>query len=86
MACQVWRWAHLKYDVALGTEEAKVALVAEVVEGGVEEVGGEGGDHAAEEDLPGQLHAPEGGDLLHSKEEATHRGAKGRGHTGRCPR
>ena len=51
-------------DVAVGLELAEGALVAEAGEGRVEEVGGEGAHHAAEERLPRQLHVPVGRDLV----------------------
>ena len=51
-------------DVAVGLELPEGALVAEAGEGRVEEVGGEGAHHAAEERLPRQLHVPVGRYLL----------------------
>ena len=51
-------------DVAVGLELAEGAFVAEAGEGRVEEVGGEGAHHAAEERLPRQLHVPVGRDLV----------------------
>ena len=43
----------------LGLEQAKVVLVLEAVERGVEQVGGEGGHHTAEEHLPREFVLPE---------------------------
>ena len=54
-------------DVAVGLELAEGPLVPEPREGRVEEVGGEGAHHAAEEGLPGELHVPVRRHLLHGK-------------------
>ena len=49
----------------------------------VEQVDGEGGEHAGEEDHPAELHAPEGRHLLHGKEQATDRSPEGGRHPSR---
>ena len=62
----MWRGQHSKilrsYQVLgreLSLEQAEVVLVLESVEGGVEQVGGEGGHHATEEHLPREFVLPE---------------------------
>ena len=51
---------HIEEDVSVGLELAKVACVGESLKGRVEQISGEGGHHAAKENLPGQRHGPEG--------------------------
>ena len=58
-------------------EESKVSLIFKSVKGRVEKVGGEGGHHAAEEDLPGEFIFPERRDLLHGEEQSAHRSSEG---------
>lgn len=58
--CHQGKSIHIKEDVSLGLELAEVACVGEPLKGGVEEISGERGHHAAEEDLPGQRQGPEG--------------------------
>ena len=65
-------------DILLVPTIEFTSCILEAREGRVEEVGGEGRDHAAEEDLPGHLHVPEGRHLLHGEQEAAHRGTEGR--------
>ena len=60
-----------------------MSLVFEVLDAGIEERGGERGDHAAEKGLPGQGDAPVGGDFLEGEQEAADGGAKGRSDPGR---
>ena len=67
----------------LGLEEAEVVLVLESVEGGVEQVGGEGCDHATKENLPRKFVFPERRYLLHGKEEAAYWSPESRGYSGR---
>ena len=68
----------------LGLEEAEVVLVLEAVERGVEQVGGEGGRHAAEEDLPRKFVFPKRRNFFHGKEKAADRSTEGRGDSGCC--
>ena len=77
--------SNLENDVGFRLEQPEVPLIPEAPEGRVEEVGGEGGHHAAEEGLPGELHVPEGGHLLHGEEKSAHRCAESRGDAGSDP-
>ena len=67
---------HQVFGSEFGFEQPEVVFVLETVKGGVEQVGGEGGRHAAEEHLPGELILPEGRHLLHGEQEAAHGSAK----------
>lgn len=60
----------MEYDVRLRLEQPEVSSVLEALEGRVEKVSGERGDHAAEERLPGKLQVPKRRDLLHGEEES----------------
>ena len=66
----------MKNDVGFFFEQPEVALIPEPPERAVEQVGGEGGHHAAEEGLPGEFHVPEGRDFLHGEEKAANRSAE----------
>ena len=66
-------------------KEAKHAPVAEALEGSVEQVGRGGRHTTAEERLPGEAARPEGGEVLHGKEQSSDRRVEGCCYTGRHP-
>ena len=51
-----------------GFEQPEIIFVLKAMKGGVEQVRGKGGGHAAEEHLPGELILPKGRYLLHGEQ------------------
>ena len=77
--------ACLEDDVLVGFEEAEHAVEVELVEGRVEEIAGERGDHAAEERHPAELEAPERRHFLHGEQQAADGCRERRRHARRRP-
>ena len=75
----------LEDDVLVGLKETKHAIEVELVERGVEEVGGHCGHHAAEERHPAQLQTPERRHFFHGEQQAAYRSRKSCRHAGRRP-
>lgn len=66
----------------LRLEQPKIVLVLEPVEGGVEQIRGEGCRHAAEKHLPRQLVLPKGRHLFHGEKQTAHWSSKCRCNSG----
>ena len=68
---------YIEQNISTDPELSKVSAITKTLECRVKQVGGEGGHHTAEEDLPGQRRGPERRNLLHGEQEAPHGGTEG---------